>query len=466
MKKYQLIIIGAGSGGLVAAEFAAKLGASVALVEAQEDLGGECLHTGCVPSKALIHAARATWTAGHSQSIGVHATPQVDFKQVMRHISSSVKTIQNNHDNDEYYEKLGIDVIHGQATFTTKHTIRVNNDQLQAKRFIVATGSEPTIPDIPGLDGGEFLTNETIFRLTVLPESLIVIGGGPIGCELGQAFAMLGSKVTILQAAARLLPRDEPDAAALLLHSLQDMDIDVQLNAQIERVSYKNNRANVQLKGGKNITATKLLVATGRTAQIPVGLEKAGVNTDGRGITVNSHLQSSNKHIYAIGDCNGGMQFTHAAAQQAVIAVQNALLGLRKSFDTGQIPWTTFTTPEIGHLGATKAGLDGSRTQYKAVRADFRNIDKAVTEDEVGYIEVLVGGKAKILGATVVGANAAEILAQVITAKSWDNFKGIVQAYPTYAGGLRQAAAGANLEHLLNSFPGKLMQRYIELRSK
>ena len=466
MYRYDLIIIGAGSGGLVAAEFAAMLGVSVALIEAQADLGGECLHTGCVPSKALINAARVAWSAGHSESLGIHAKPQVNFLAVKRHIETSIQKITDSHDNDGYYQKLGVEVIHGRAEFLNRDTIRVNNKELRAKRFIIATGSRPAVPNIAGLENGNYLTNETIFQLKELPESLLIIGGGPIGCELGQAFAMLGSHVTILQAAPRLLPRDEVEASILLTNSLKSMGITLELNAQINRVSYTNKAVSVWLKDGVEVTAAKLMVATGRKANIPHGLENAGVNINERGITVNNQLKTSNKHFYAIGDCNGGIQFTHSAGQQAIIAVQNALIGLRKSFDSSKIPWTTFTTPEIAHLGAIKAELDSKNIFYKIVRVDFQDIDKAITEKEDGFIEILIGNKQNILGATIVGANAAEILAQIVVAKSWDSFKGIIQAYPTYAGGLKQATASFNLNHLLNSNSGKILQKYIKLRSR
>ena len=466
MKRYHLIVIGAGSGGLVAAEFASKLGAKVALVEAQKDLGGECLHAGCVPSKALIHAARTAWAAGHSQALGTEANPRVDFSQVERHITGAIQTITENHDNDSYYQSLGVDVIHGKAAFIDEQTIEVNGQSLVAKRFIVATGSKPLVPDIPGLTDGPYLTNETVFDLDSLPESLLVVGGGPIGCELGQAFAMLGSKVTILQAASRLLPHDEPEAADILARSLKAMGVNVLLDAQIDRVTYRGSTVSVNLQGGQNLRAYRLLVATGRAANIPMGTENAQVQTTRRGIKVNERLRTTNKRIYAIGDCNGGMQFTHVAGQQAVVAVQNALMGLHKKFDGNNIPWATFTTPEIAHLGATKAELNANKTSYKKVTKDFSSIDKAIAEGEKGYIELLVADDGNILGATVAGANAAEILGQIVTAKHWNNFKGIMQAYPTYGLGIREAAADVNLNTFLNSPIGKITGRYVQWRGQ
>ncbi len=465
MTKYQLIIIGAGSGGLVAAEVAAKLGVKVALIEAEPRLGGECLHAGCVPSKALIHAARVAWEAGHNAALGVHAEPRIDFGQVMRHVTNSMSTIERDHDNDAHYEKLGVDVIHGPASFVDDHVVEVGGAQYHAKKFIIATGSRPATPDIAGLQDGPYLTNETVFEMTELPESMIVIGGGPIGCELGQSYAMLGSKVTIMQHASRLLPREEPEASAMLLDSLVTMGVEVQLDSRIEQIAYSPDGVSVLVAGGEKITAAKLLLATGRTPNLPAGLDKAGVNTTTRGITVNNKLQTSAKHIYAVGDCNGGMQFTHAAGQQAAVAVQNAALGLHKVYDSSYIPWTTFTTPEIGHVGATKAELDGKRVKYEVALLDFKTIDKAITENETGRIEILIGNKSKILGATVVGANAAEILAQIVISKTWNNLGGMVQTYPTYGGALWQAAAKSGLEHVMNNTVGKLIRGYIRLRN-
>ena len=466
MNNYQLIIIGAGSGGLVAAELAAKLGVKVALVEAKQELGGECLHSGCVPSKSLIHVARSVWQAGHSQSIGLRANLVVDFNKATEHIQQSIDTITSNHDNDDYYQQLGVEMFHGKASFINSQTIIVNGRQLKAKRFIIATGSIPAIPTIPGLANGDYLTNETIFKLNSLPASLAVIGGGPIGCELGQAFAMLGSQVTIVQSSDRLLPRDEIEASALLGQSFEKMGIRLALKAEIMNITFSNDNVEIKLKDNQLIVADKLLVATGRQATIPAGLETAGVEAGARGIKVNSRMQSTNKHIYAIGDCNGGLQFTHAAAQQAIVAVKNALGLSKQGFDSSTIPWTTFTTPEIAHLGEIKADLDEKKLKYNLVRANFSDIDKAITEKEEGFIEILIGQKNKILSATVVGVNAAEILAQVVTAKSWKNFAGIVQAYPTYAGGLRQTAGNYNFDKLLTSSLGKVIKNYIKLRNK
>ena len=458
--KFDVIVIGAGSGGLTAAELGAKLGARVMMVEANPNLGGECLNAGCVPSKALIHAARVFWEAGHSQHIGVTAAPTLDYAAVQNHVRSAITSIEQSHDNDEYYESRGVTVVHGKANFTGPRTISVNDESYSAKKIIIATGSGPLVPDIPGLQDGPYLTNESIFDTDTLPASLTVIGGGPIGCELGQAFAMLGCKVTIVQTTDRLLPRDEAEPAAALLSSMKAMGVSVELNAAIESVTYSDSGSHILLKGGGVIQSEALLVATGRQARVPEGLEAAGINMGQRGITVDSTMRTSNKRIFAIGDCNGGLQFTHAAGEQAGVAIQNALFGTHKKFDPLLVPWTTFTTPEIAHFGPIKSELDAKSKTYQVLRLNYNAIDKAVAETQDGYIEIVTGEKQAILAATIVGTNAAEILARIVTSPSISSLATGVQAYPTYAIGVRQLAVDANLDSLLESFTGKLLKIY------
>lgn len=455
---YDLLVIGAGSGGLVAAETAAKLGAKVALIEAAEKLGGECLHTGCVPSKALIHIARVAGASANSAKIGVVANPAINFKAVRTHIDKAIQTIELSHDNDEYYEQRGIDVIHGQAVFVSKSSVVVNGRELSAKRFIVATGSRPALPKIDGLSAGKYLTNESVFDLDALPASLIVIGGGPIGCELGQAFAMLGSKVTIIQSSSRLLPHDEPEAAAALLDSFKQLGMKVYFDRTIEKVSYSEDEVTVVLADGKAIVASQVLVATGRLANVPAGLDLAGVKTNKRGVIVNDALRSSNSRIFAVGDCNGGLQFTHAAAEQAAVAVQNALFRTRKNLNGQIVPWTTFTTPEVAHFGPLKSDLDDLKTNYSIVHLNYDEIDKAVSESETGYIELVVGLNNNVLAATVVGGPAAEVLARVIATPNIRQLSKSVQAYPTYAIGLRQMAVNYTFDKQLASPVGKLIK--------
>jgi pyruvate/2-oxoglutarate dehydrogenase complex dihydrolipoamide dehydrogenase (E3) component len=463
---YGLIVIGAGSGGLVAAETAAKLGAHVALIESQSSLGGECLHSGCVPSKALIHAARVAWQAGHAQALGVNAFPVINFDLVRHHMQRAITTIEDNHDNDGYYERLGVDVIHGAAAFTGRNTIEVGGRMLTAKRFIIATGSRPAVPDSPGLADGPYLTNESVFQLDTLPKSLVVVGGGPIGCELGQAFAMLGTKVTIIQSGDRLLPRDEVAAATQLQAAFEAMGVDIIFGATIQNTTYDDNGVSLSLMNGTTIRAEKLLVAAGRQANIPDNLELADIASTKRGITVDKTMRTTNKHVYAVGDCNGGPQFTHAAGEQAATAVQNALFGTHKSFETASLPWTTFTTPEIAHFGPLKSELDDKKVTYKAHLLDYGDIDKAIAEAEAGYIEVITDNKQRILAATVVGVTAAEILARIVTTPTLKQLSSGIQAYPTYSLGVRQLALQVTLDTLLSGRPGTLAKRWIRTRFK
>lgn len=463
---YNLIVIGAGSGGLVAAETAAKLGARVAMIESQRSLGGECLHSGCVPSKALIHAARVAWAAGHSQSVGITASPTIDFRVIRQHLNQAIKTIEENHDNDDFYQRLGVDVIHGTAAFTGRDTVAVDGRMLQAKRIIIATGSRPAVPDSPGLADGPYLTNESVFSLDSLPKSLIVIGGGPIGCELGQAFAMLGTKVTIIQSGDRLLPRDEIAAATLLQAALENMGVVIKFGATIKNTVYDDAQVSVTLTDGTVLHAQKLLVAAGRQANMPANLALAGIESTPRGITVDKALRTSNKRVFAIGDCNGGPQFTHAAGEQAGIAVQNALFGTSKQFDASSIPWTTFSTPEIAHFGPLKSDLDTKKTVYRAHKLSYKDIDKAIAEGETGYVEIITDKKQRILSATVVGVTAAEILARIVTTPTLKQLSRGIQAYPTYALGVRQLALQATLDKLLASIPGKLIRCWVSTKFK
>jgi pyruvate/2-oxoglutarate dehydrogenase complex dihydrolipoamide dehydrogenase (E3) component len=467
-KSYQLVIIGAGSGGLVAAEFAAKMGAKVALIEARLHLGGECLWNGCVPSKALIHSARRFWQSAHSSDLGVHATPKLDFRTVSKHINDSIHFIEQHHDNDAYFEALGVDVIHGQAEFMGPTLVKVGNDVLRTRKAIIATGSSPAVPGIQGLVDVPYLTNETVFSLKELPKELVVIGGGPIGCELGQAFAMLGSKVTILQSGLRLLPRDEPEVSKALLEEFKSMGIQVILNADISKVSRDSKQISVF---GRNVVAKadKLLIATGRQSNIPLGLTGVNVKVNAGGIMVDKHMRTSIKNIYAIGDCNGGVQFTHTAAQQAVVAVQNVLLGIPKIFDQSSVPWVTFTTPEIAHFGPIKQDLNSQKQQYQPARLDFSDIDKAVTEKEAGYIEILTNAKGKILSATVLGANASEILGQIVLMRDLKvplkDAASVMQAYPTFGLGLKQLSANVTMEKMSGGLTGYLIKTIIRVRA-
>lgn len=469
ISQYDLVVIGAGSGGLVSAEVAAKLGAKVAMIEALPNLGGECLNAGCVPSKALIKAARTAYAAKNGARYGVTSTTKVDFSKVMAHVKGSIKTIEQARDNDENYIQMGVDVYHGKAQFINPKLIQVGQDQLKFKKCIIATGSRPLVPNIPGLNKTSYLTNETIFELTSLPKRLTAIGGGPISVELGQAFAMLGTEVTLLVREDRLLPREEPAASAVLQAEFERMGITLHFGVDLKSTSGSTGKIQVNYeKGGvaASIDSTHLLIAAGRVPNTDFSPESAGLVLTERGaIAVNQNLTTSQKHIFAVGDCNGGMQFTHTAAEQATIAVQNAFfLNLRKSGQ--QMPvWATFTTPEIAHLGAMEADLVKKNTPYKSHVFNYDEIDRAVAEGEDGYIQVLVSKNGELLGATIVGENAGEIISQLVLAAHhklpFSNVGAVMQAYPTYGMGLKEMSSRIGFEKLIQSRIGRVIKQIL-----
>ena len=454
MKAYTLIVIGGGSGGLVSARVAAKLGANVALIEKNDDIGGECLHAGCVPSKALIAAANLAVAPRTSGAFGVAMTAKVDFRAVKQHIQSSIKAIAKHSENDEYYKSMGVDVYHGAAKFTGPDTIEVDGKQLTAKRFIISTGSRPAVPPVPGLDDVPYSTNENIFTIDELPKRLLVIGGGPIGCELGQAFQKLGSQVTMLQTGDRLLPREEKTVSALLKSEFEALGATVLTNIKLESLKLMNGQVHAKTDrtdANSELIVDHVLVATGRTANTDLNLDKAGVKTNDRGITINDRLQTSNKNIYAIGDCVGGYQFTHFAAEQAGLAVRNALFPLYSKQKDRAVPWVTFTDPEIGRIGAIEDELIASKTPYNLNKLDYAGIDKAVVEGAQGYIHILSNpSDGKILGATVVGPMAGEIINQIAFAyaqeRPFTDLGAGLRAYPNYSFGLKQLASDALIE--------------------
>lgn len=450
---YDLLVVGAGSGGLTAAEFGATLGAKVALIEADDRLGGECLHAGCVPSKTLIHAAR------RFQTVREHVEPSDDltskaFHKAMVAIKTSIDAVEAEHDNDAYYQKRGVIVFHGRANFSSSRTLKLDDGrELSGKRIIIATGSKPLIPAIPGLNEIDYLTNENIFNLTELPASLIVIGGGPIGCELGQALAMFGCHVTIISQDDRLLPRDEPEASAALRTSLETYDnVTLIFNAKVTGVTKdKNSTVHYEINGQPHqVSAERVLVATGRAANTDLNLSAAGIEFTDKLIITNDRLQTTNSNVYAIGDVMGGPNFTHVAGDQAVIATQNALLRRKRTkSDIGELSWATFTTPEIAHLGADEASLNKIKIKFTKQIIDYRTIDKAVAEHEAGQIKILADARGHLLGVTVIGGPAAELIGLFALAKhknlTISDLGSVLQAYPTYSFGVKLFAAGQTL---------------------
>lgn len=419
---YDIVVIGGGSGGLVVASAAAQLKAKVALVE-RHKLGGDCLWYGCVPSKAFIHAAGVAHTVRQGRRVGVYTSPPVvKFAEAMGHGQRAIATIEP-HDSPERFTGLGVEVIFGDGQFTDAKTFRVNGRALTARSFVIATGSSPAIPTIEGLQTAGFLTNEQVFSLTVQPQSLAVIGAGPVGCELGQAFQRLGTAVTIFARGDRLLPKEDPEAAAVIEQQFIREGMTVLKNTRLQRVEIIQGKKHLFVADNPQpvAIADEILLATGRTPNLAsLNLSAAGVDYDSRGIKINAQLQTSNRHIFACGDVIGGYQFTHVAGTEAVTVLQNALNPLpifRKTMDYRVIPWAIFTDPEIARVGMN---IEQAREYYSdaiALTLPFTEIDRAQAEDTTtGFSTIIVRKNGEILGAHLVGARAGELIHEIVLA--------------------------------------------------
>ncbi|MDP2410119.1 MAG: FAD-dependent oxidoreductase [Pseudolabrys sp.] len=435
-----ICVIGGGSGGLSVAAAAAAFGVPVVLIE-RHKMGGDCLNTGCVPSKALLAAAKRAETMRHSGAFGV-TTPDVtvDFRAVHDHVHEVIGAIAPV-DSTERFTGLGVRVIKGQAIFKDRRTVSVGDQfEIRARRFVIATGSMPAAPPIDGLDQGPYFTNETIFNMTQRPKHLLIIGGGPIGLEMAQAFRRLGSDVTVLEAATPLA-KDDPECAAIVLAQLEREGVVVRSGVKVTRVKTTVGTATATIEGAggeETIDATHLLVATGRKATVEgLGLEAAGVKYDRSGIAVNRKLKTSNSRIYAIGDVAAGQpQFTHAANYHAGLVIRNALFRLPVRVNKDVIPWVTYTEPELAQTGLTEAQARERNIKIRILRWPYHDNDRAQTEREThGHIKVIVKRNGTILGATIVGAQAGELITAWTLAISQGMniraFTGIVVPYPT-----------------------------------
>jgi pyruvate/2-oxoglutarate dehydrogenase complex dihydrolipoamide dehydrogenase (E3) component len=409
-----LCIIGAGSGGLSVAAGAVQMGASVVLVEKGE-MGGDCLNSGCVPSKALIAAAHVAHTARTGRRFGIHTPePEVRFGEVHDHVHGVIGAIAP-HDSVERFEGLGVMVIKAVARFVDRDTVAAGDQRIRARRFIVATGSRAAIPPIPGLAEAGFLTNETVFALKQRPEHLIVVGGGPIGVEMAQAFRRLGSRVTIIEKFG-ILSRDEPEAVEVVRASLKSDGVNVIEKVGVSEVKRSGEAVTVILDGeseaGRTVTASHILVAAGRRPNIEnLGLEAAGIAVTPRGITVDARLITSNRKVFAIGDVAGGPQFTHIAGYHAGIVIRNALFGLPAKVDYAALPWVTYADPELAHAGLTEAEARKVGHDVEVLTWSFSMNDRAQAERATeGLAKVVLGRKGRILGATIVGPRAGELI--------------------------------------------------------
>ena len=465
---YDLIVIGGGSAGLLAARIASTLGAKVAIIEKYK-LGGDCLQYGCVPSKALIGMHKALHSP-FNETLGLRFKPyKIDFSNIAKDIQHTIDII-GEEDSEESLKMHGIDVIFGEARFKSSSTIYLNDSKKEysGKSFLIATGSHAFVPTIPGLENINFLTNETIFSLQTLPKSLIVLGGGPIGCEMAQAFALLGTKVTIIQRNEKLLPKDDNSASEFIFKKFLSQNIEVILKDEILEIQKDNEDIEANLKSGKSISAEKILIAIGREPNIKdMNLEEIGIKTNKNGIDVDLYLETSVKNIYASGDITGKFLFTHYAGFQGTISGANAVLPrlFRSKFNVNQTPWVTFTSPEIAHAGFTEAELLGNNIKYKKLELPYSKIDRAITEKMTeGSIIVYVNEKDYILGSTIIGERAGELIMEFILAMN----NGIpltkliysIHPYPTYSSGIQKMIFG---EYLKSSKSIKLAKTLIRI---
>jgi pyruvate/2-oxoglutarate dehydrogenase complex dihydrolipoamide dehydrogenase (E3) component len=443
-----LCIIGAGSGGLSVAAGAAQLGADVVLIEAHK-MGGDCLNYGCVPSKALIAAAKAAQTHRSSGPLGIAGhEPQIDYAAVMDHVQRTIASIAP-HDSVERFEALGVRVIQAHGRFTGPAEVAAGDSIITARRFVIATGSSPAVPPIPGLDTVPYLTNETLWDLRDLPGTLIVIGGGPIGIELAQAHRRLGSEVIVLEAFTAL-GREDPETASVALARLRAEGVDIRDGAKVAAVAEGAGAIQVTLEGGQTLEGTHLLVATGRQANVDgMGLEVAAVDFDRRGVSVGKGLRSvSNRWVYAIGDVAGGLQFTHVANYHAGLVIRSALFRLPVTNRTDHIPRVTFTDPEIAQAGLTEAeARERFGEAIEVHRFPFAESDRALADGKPeGLVKAITGRRGQILGCTIVGAQAGELIhpwALALTSGlKIKAMAGYVAPYPTL-GEAGKRAAGA-----------------------
>jgi pyruvate/2-oxoglutarate dehydrogenase complex dihydrolipoamide dehydrogenase (E3) component len=419
---YDIGIIGAGAGGLTVAAGAAQLGAKTLLIEKENELGGDCLHFGCVPSKTLIKSAHVYHLMKNAERFGLPKieVPPVEFKNVSERVRSVINDIQH-HDSVERFCGLGAQVEFGHPKFSDEHAIRLNGKNHTARSWVIASGSSAIIPPINGLDRTPYITNREIFYLDHLPESLIILGAGPIGIEMAQAFNRLGTAVAVVDMAPQILPKDDSDLANEVMEILSVEGVKFYISHTIEAVNDLGNEREVIVKDKTgtegntfSLKAEALLVALGRVANVEgLGLETIGIEHDRRGIKVDQRMRTNHKHIYAVGDVNGGFQFTHTAGYEGGIVVSNAIFRLPRKADYTYLPWCTFTDPPLGNIGMNEKMAKEADIDYTVWTEEFKDNDRSVAEGEkTGKIKMILNEKEKPIGVQILGPHAGDLLAE------------------------------------------------------
>ncbi|MCC5907965.1 MAG: mercuric reductase [Balneolaceae bacterium] len=452
---YDTIVIGGGAAGLTTAGIAANFGAKTTMIE-KEKLGGDCTWTGCIPSKTLIKAASVVHQMKNGKKYGVSINhDKIDTSDLMKHIDDVRREVYKDADRPEIFEEMGIEVVNGEARFTSPNTIEItdSNDTIRAitgRYIFICTGSSAFVPPIPGLDQIKYLTNDSLFEVDELPGRLVVIGAGPIGIEMAQSFCRLGSEVDVLDLAPQILMKDDPELSDILKNELEKEGVRFHLNTKVKRIESVDGQTIIHFEkeyGPVSVRADDILLATGRKANFAsLNLKAAGVETEKTGIKVNNRCRTNKKHIYAVGDVTGRYQFTHMSEHMAKVAATSALLKIPMKIDRKHVPWVTYTDPELGHVGATEKELQDKGISYEIYRFPFSKIDRAITDGATtGLIKVYARKlDGKIYGASVLGSHAGEMISQYALAMkngiTLRNFADTIHPYPTYGLGARRAA--------------------------
>ncbi|KMJ59515.1 pyridine nucleotide-disulfide oxidoreductase [Bacillus sp. LL01] len=469
MFEYDLIVVGGGSGGLTVAAGASSLGAKVALIEKEVQPGGDCLHYGCVPSKTLIEEANKL-----HQAVTLGFRPDYDryFKKVQQRVKDVIATIQE-HDDVERFRKMGVDVIQGYGSFLTKNEVAINDGEkiVSGKRIVLATGSRPFIPDIPGLKEAGFFTNKTIFNIDELPGRLLVLGAGPIGIELAQAFSRLGSNVTVLQRSENILVKEDQDIIHFAENVLSE-ELHIHKEAHLLEVYIKEGNKVAAVQVGKEVITIQtdaILVAAGRVPNTDyLALDRIRVETDEKGyIKVNKQLQTSIPTVYAVGDVNGSYPFTHVAGMEGKLVVQNAVFGLRRKVDYSQTPWVTYSSPEIFHMGLTEQEANENGLSYKVYKMDLTEVDRFVTANSTaGFVKLVTDKKGKIIGAHAIGKGAGDWMQEVVAAVQFGKRIGdlsmVMHPYPNHAAAVQRTADLYWREKFFEGILPNLLKKYIK----
>ncbi len=449
-------VVGGGSAGLVVAAGAAQLGLEVVLVE-RALMGGDCLNFGCVPSKALIAAAKLAHAQRRGADFGIAPVePVVDFGKVMDHVAGVIAAIAPN-DSVERFEKLGVRVLQEEARFTGRTELQAGSHRIRSKRIVLATGSRPALPPVPGLDEVPYLTNETIFANRVLPTHLVVLGGGPIGLEMAQAFRRLGARVTVLEAAT-CLAKDDPELAAIVVARLRSEGVAVHEQTRAARVERTTAGVAAVLGDGARIEGSHLLIAAGRTPTVDgLDLDRAGVAHDRHGITIDDSLRTSNRNVWAIGDCNGRYAFTHMAGHEASLFIRGALFRAPARLDSAIVPWATYTDPELAQVGLDERAARARHGDgIRILRWKFADNDRAQTERETdGLVKVVTDRRGHVLGAGIAGPQAGELIQSWCLALAGrlriSTLASFVPPYPTLGETAKRVAGSYYTETLFGS---------------